>query len=67
MQARAEALPGEAAIRDIAERAIAHGEADGLTLDEIRDLASTAVGLAEEVTSLLRRLNAMLSLPGAQR
>lgn len=58
-------LPSPGQIRDLADRALAHGGTQEMSLDEIRDLADKAVAGAEQVTILLRRLSDLLAPPPA--
>jgi hypothetical protein len=63
LQAEAAALPSLDEVRELAERAVAHGGTEQMSLDEIHALATQAVAQAEEVTSLLRRLSGLLAPP----
>lgn len=60
LQAEAATLPSPEQVRDLAERAVAHGGTSDMSLDEIRELAGEAVDGAEKVTALLRRLSEIL-------
>lgn len=63
--AEAAALPTPGQIRDLADRAVAHGGTRNMSLEEIRDLADQAVAGAEQVTVLLKRLAGLLAPPAA--
>ncbi len=59
--ADAATLPSLAEVRDLAGRAVARGRTRDMTMDEIRALADHAIGQAEQVTVLLRRLSELLA------
>lgn len=66
-QARREAeqLPCPDEIRDLAEAAIAHGGAPGMSSEDVRKLADKAIERAEQVVCLLRELSDLVpSAPG---
>ena len=65
-QARIEAerLPTPEQVRGMAEEAVRHGGAAGMSTEEVRRLADTAIERAEQVTDLLRRLSTLLREPG---
>lgn len=63
LRAEAAALPSLDEVRQLAERAVAHGGTEQMSLDEIRALATQAVAQAEEVNVLLRRLVTLQSPP----
>lgn len=60
LQSRAAGLPNPDEVRTLAERAVRHGGTEQMSLPEIRTLAATAVRQADEVASLLRKLNTLL-------
>lgn len=64
VRAEAASLPTLDDIRDLADRAVAHGGTELMTLDDIRDLGAQAVAQAEEVNTLLRRLITLLPPAG---
>jgi hypothetical protein len=61
VQRKAAGLPSPGDVRDLAERAVAHGPRGDMSLDEIRQLAAAAVAQSDEVSALLRRLSALLA------
>lgn len=60
LQAEAAGLPSLDQVKELAQRAVAHGGTRDMSLDEIRALATQAVAQAEEVNVLLRRLITLL-------
>ena len=53
-------FPAPEEIRDLAEEAVRHGGAPGMSSDEVRRLADKAIERAEQVTDLLRQLSTLL-------
>lgn len=53
-------LPSADEIRALAEQAVRHGGAPGMSSEEVRRLADQAVKKAEEMTDLLRQVRDMI-------
>jgi hypothetical protein len=64
LQAKAAAIPTPDEVRELADQVVQRGTAAGMSLPEIRELADLAVHQADEIASLLRRLNTLLQPNG---
>ena len=60
VQAQAAALPLDQ-VAELAAQAVAHGGTPGMPIEEVRDLARTAVEQARHVTELLERLSSLIA------
>ena len=69
VQAEAAGLPSLGEVAELAALAVAHGGTAGMPINEVRDLARTAVEQARHVTALLERLSELIApqSPGGDR